>query len=532
MPSGDTRSQPGEIRLLPAPIVLAHEPSFRIGDAEFRPATREVIFAGRTSIIEPRVMQFLVALHRASGAVVSRDDLVHCCWDRRIVSEDAINRVVSRLRTVAENEAGRQFRVETITKVGYRLAADGSAVADQSQTAPGDSKPSAAVLSRTRRIVLGAGLLGSLGAIGSYALLRGGNSGHAQSPEVDALVTRARDALERSGADDQDQAIALLRRVVAIAPRYADGWALLAHANAVSSHFRERSLGLSLRAHAEAAAQRALDIEPGNGIAELALGVALPLVGAWEARERHLERALAAAPKTVEVLEYVAVCNIFSGRANAALPLYNRMPRPFQPQTFANYCQALWRTGRLEELDQALDEAASLYPTQHRVWFDRMNILLFGNRVDRALEMLHTPDGRPRSVDPPLLAAIDKIASAIREPHGALAEQVAAQHIAHEREVGAATDAVRVLAAIGRVDQALTVVEALYFGEHYVVADRYSAAFTPEQRDTRVLFEPGLKLLRANARFESVMARLGLDGFWRRNRITPDYRQEFESTEP
>jgi DNA-binding winged helix-turn-helix (wHTH) protein len=122
MPNGDTfRSQPGKIGHLRAPIVLAHEQSFGIGDAEFHPATREVRFAGQTSIIEPRVMQLLIALHRAGGAVVNKDDLVQSCWDGRVVGDDAINRVVSRLRGVAEKGAGRQFRIETITKVGYRL---------------------------------------------------------------------------------------------------------------------------------------------------------------------------------------------------------------------------------------------------------------------------------------------------------------------------------------------------------------------------------------------------------------------------
>ncbi len=66
-------------------------------------------------------MQFLIALHRADGAVVSKDDLLQSCWEGRIVGDDAINRVVSRLRGVAQNGAGGQFRIETITKVGYRL---------------------------------------------------------------------------------------------------------------------------------------------------------------------------------------------------------------------------------------------------------------------------------------------------------------------------------------------------------------------------------------------------------------------------
>jgi DNA-binding winged helix-turn-helix (wHTH) protein len=103
------------------PIVLAHEQAFTIADVEVRPATREIVNAGSIAILEPRVMQLLVALHRAEGGVVSKNDLSQLVWEGRIVGEDAINRVVSRLRAVAEKQAGGVFRVETITKVGYRL---------------------------------------------------------------------------------------------------------------------------------------------------------------------------------------------------------------------------------------------------------------------------------------------------------------------------------------------------------------------------------------------------------------------------
>jgi len=137
MVGGDTdRSQRSELGHLCAPIVLAHERSFRIGDAEFHPATREVRFAGRTAIIEPRVMQTLIALQRAGGAVVNKDDLLRSCWEGRIVGDDAINRVISRLRGVAEKEAGRAFRIETITKVGYRLLSSGAEALDVGIGAP------------------------------------------------------------------------------------------------------------------------------------------------------------------------------------------------------------------------------------------------------------------------------------------------------------------------------------------------------------------------------------------------------------
>ena len=145
-----------------SPVVLAHEQPFRIGSAEFRPATREVLLNGDTSVIEPRVIQVLVALHRARGSVLSKDDLTTLCWDGRVVGEDAINRVVSRLRGVGEKQAGGQFRIETITKVGYRLLpTNGSA----GTPAPGGRQAEGLSIGR-REILAGGSAIGIAVAAG------------------------------------------------------------------------------------------------------------------------------------------------------------------------------------------------------------------------------------------------------------------------------------------------------------------------------------------------------------------------------
>jgi DNA-binding winged helix-turn-helix (wHTH) protein len=47
-------------------------------------------------------MQVLVALARANGEIVSRSDLTASCWENRVVGDDAINRVMSRLRRIPD----------------------------------------------------------------------------------------------------------------------------------------------------------------------------------------------------------------------------------------------------------------------------------------------------------------------------------------------------------------------------------------------------------------------------------------------
>ncbi|MBC7492651.1 MAG: winged helix-turn-helix domain-containing protein, partial [Novosphingobium sp.] len=89
-------------------IDLATTAPFRIGALCVEPALRRVSTAeSETETLEPRVMLVLVALARAGGGggagggIVSRDQLIEQCWDSRVVGDDSINRVISRLRKLA-----------------------------------------------------------------------------------------------------------------------------------------------------------------------------------------------------------------------------------------------------------------------------------------------------------------------------------------------------------------------------------------------------------------------------------------------
>src|ERR1043166_3703775 len=107
---------------IPGRVVLAHETPFTLGKLTISPPDRQVEADGRSETLEPRVMQVLVALARANHAIVTRDELIEYCWDGRIVTDDAIKRVLSRIRQVAADIGGGSFCLETITKVGYRLS--------------------------------------------------------------------------------------------------------------------------------------------------------------------------------------------------------------------------------------------------------------------------------------------------------------------------------------------------------------------------------------------------------------------------
>ena len=116
-------------------IDLAHAPSFRIGPITVDPPLRQA-GSQAAETLEPRVMQVLVMLALAKGTILSRNDLVEQCWDGRIVGDDAINRVIGRLRRLIEDHGDRSVRIETITKVGYRLIGEVALLAPGAPTMP------------------------------------------------------------------------------------------------------------------------------------------------------------------------------------------------------------------------------------------------------------------------------------------------------------------------------------------------------------------------------------------------------------
>jgi len=109
-----------------ARVRLAHEAPLRLGGLTIEPALRCVAHdAGAVEIVEPRVMQVLVALIRAEGRIVSRDELLMSCWNDVVVGDDAITRVIGRLRRLLDGIGQGGFKLETVTKVGYRLVPSG-----------------------------------------------------------------------------------------------------------------------------------------------------------------------------------------------------------------------------------------------------------------------------------------------------------------------------------------------------------------------------------------------------------------------
>ena len=268
---------------VPGHIILAHELPFNIGVLRVDPPTRQVERNGRRETLEPRVMQVFVALGRAQGSIVTRDELIDWCWEGRVVGEDAINRAISRLRQVAADIGGGTFGVETITKVGYRLV-QGSADA-QSEKA-GDAETSRSFDRRHVVAALGAAVAGA-GVLSAVWL-----KPWRQRPDPEAVeLVRLGDLAQRASRPDQTrQAVTHFERAVRVDPKYGAAWGALALSYTHSlDGFSEAQL-TGLPGRIRSAAARALELDPDNADAQLALACIKPYFRNWSQLEPELKR--------------------------------------------------------------------------------------------------------------------------------------------------------------------------------------------------------------------------------------------------
>ncbi|WP_265570483.1 winged helix-turn-helix domain-containing protein [Sphingomicrobium nitratireducens] len=210
---------PGPAAFEDGRIVLAHLDPFLLGGAEIHPASLLVIDRQRQEHrIEPRAMQVLVALHRADGDILSREDLIGTCWDGLNVSDNAISRVISQLRKLARELDEERFEIETVPKVGYRLAGR-----ETEPLAPRD---------RPARWTLA--LAGALALLGGSILVatfveRSGPSVTETVEAADhALLSDALSAYEKGDSAAIAEAIDSMSALTRRRPDMAGAWAMLA----------------------------------------------------------------------------------------------------------------------------------------------------------------------------------------------------------------------------------------------------------------------------------------------------------------
>jgi len=524
-----------------ARVDLAHAADFWLGPLQVCPSTREVVRDdGAREILEPRVMQVFVALARTPGTILGRHDLTDQCWEGRIVSEDAINRVISRLRRVAEGVGRGSFRIETVTKVGYRLLnlqpqSCDSDMPPGDRLAPSRQLPAERLESGLDRRSWMGGAVAVLGTAGVAYLMPRLSRLFASAPssEVAMLLKQANDALWQGTREGQNQAIGLSRRAVALQPDHAGNWAALALAYASAAPYRRSTEGATMRARCSEAAQRAMAIEPDNARGHAALALIAPRFGGWQIIERGLRQALHQLPDDPCLLSPLGTTMSATGRLNEAVASYDRIaknPANRTPGLYFWRLMALWTANRLEEADQLIADAAATFPTHFAIWFARFYILLYSGRAAEAIALGENREGRPTGIPSEEFESILRVARAMETRAPKDVSAVVEEQVGRARQAaGYAENAIQFASALGRIDDAFAVADAYYFGRGFDVPEiRFTVeqgGYTPRrERYTFFLFAPSTAGMRADSRFEKLMQDTGLTRFWALSNTRPDYR--------
>jgi TolB-like protein/DNA-binding SARP family transcriptional activator len=172
------------------------------------------------------------------------------------------------------------------------------------------------------------------------------------------MYLRAKALVRARGLTRMTEAAALLEEVVSRDPEFAPGWALLAQAYEFTPTFHparnsgaveeyRRVVDASLP-RAEAAAQRAIQLDPDNADGYLALGYVQAVRGKWLVAEELYSKARAFDPNNPDALHLYGLLLVEVGRLREALAMRQRLEaqEPFVPVFNSITGLVLWLNGQ------------------------------------------------------------------------------------------------------------------------------------------------------------------------------------------
>jgi len=511
-----------------AAIRLADVAPFRLGELRVQPATRQLFRGDSSEILEPRVMQVLVALAEANGSVISRDELIERCWGGVVVGENAIQRVISRLRQVAATLGNGCFQLETITKVGYRIIAPAGADvpaprAEASISHIASGQPEQPQWSR-RLVLAGSAATTAIAAVGLYLKLKPA-SGQSDNSVAQALYDKGIAIRESGGPDEQEQAIAYFRQATRLAPDMAKAWGGLAYGYANAAYFATPEDWPNVAARCRSAAHRALQLDSQDPDARTALIFLGPLYRTWGRNETILRQILQTAPNHRRANGQLAQVLSEVGRWREAIPHYRKItgPNDFIAPARFGFIHALWNAGRLDEAEDALNVATTRWPKYGSLWETRVKFLAFTGRPQQALALIADKSGRPDgdSVWPEGLAAIVSASQSIDKQQRRRVVEMVQERI--RKDEGDARSAMEYMPALGAIDEAFEFANGIYLGK-----GRWAKSVVSSSRFegwvTAPLFGALTAPMRADPRFGPLMQATGLEDYWRQSHTQPDYR--------
>ena len=107
---------------------------FHLGPWLVQPSLDRLSLEGRIVQVRPKVMDLLVDLAGSAGTVISKETLLNEVWRTEAISESALTRTITELRSAVRDDVDQPQFLETIPKRGYRLIAPVRPVASQEES--------------------------------------------------------------------------------------------------------------------------------------------------------------------------------------------------------------------------------------------------------------------------------------------------------------------------------------------------------------------------------------------------------------
>ncbi len=286
--------------------------------------------------LEPKVMELLFLLGGQPGQVVTREEILEKLWPGVVVGEDTLSRAVFKLRKALQDDARTPRYIETLSKRGYRFLPT-----PQSDPTPVENEASeAVVLPPRRRWLIAIAAILIAGGLGILAFL--GRSSARASTEAKALTDRANDYYFQYSRADNEAAIELFERVVALHPNHAPAYAGLANAyaqrvvrwpdepgvefkrlgDALKHGHTQTPSALRELDHAERLAQRAVQLAPKDAATHKALGFVRSVRGDFPGALAAYRTAVSLDPDAWGPLINMGDVLQISGQPEAALPYF------------------------------------------------------------------------------------------------------------------------------------------------------------------------------------------------------------------
>lgn len=507
---------------IPGRVVLAHEPPFSLGSLRVDPPTRQVHDGRGQETLEPRVMEVLVALACARGTIVTREELIARCWGGRIVTDDAINRVLSRIRNLANHIGRGSFALETITKVGYRLVEPRTKdkLGPVGQIDMTGEEP----LKSRREWMAGAGAVTV--ALGLTGVLWRKPWSHKAPIEAEQLYLRGLVASREGAPGSVRQMVSYFERAVAIDPDYADAWGALALSYSHLLEGHDEAELASLPSRIRAAAQRALKLDADNADAQLALIFLTPYFRNWATKETQLARVTEKHARHWLARGRLAVLFYQVGRLADGVEMHRKALEiePVVPLPYAYMINNLSAAGRPQEAEELIDRAHDRWPAHAALWAATFTHLLYSGRPRSAAAFAVYPDSLPTGFGQAQLEPRLRLARAIETDRRGDVEASVKDHMDLAwTDVTSIPDAAMAFAALGRSDLTFASLERYFFNRSSFGEPAPIGPYT--RRHTNVLFTLPMIPLRGDIRFARLLRDVGLEGYWRKTRTLPDYRR-------